>query len=208
MKEIWCELSFITTYGVCLHNSRKIAIKKTSLSRDAFILSFFQHGAQWCLYIYIFCSALTTAGVPRQSPLLCHFSYPLQLLLGGFLVAAEVSQLALCHWPTHQQRERRLRWSKSRDNQQCDRLARSGSLLLHPPHKAVWSLTWPTSWELQIYVKSVVNRFSWHIVALSDTISAMKTFAVRFLRSAAAGSSSSLFDNRHRWASLTRNLTS
>jgi hypothetical protein len=111
------------------------------------------------VYIYIFFAALLL--LPRRSPLLRYFSYLLQLLLGGFLVAAEVSQIALCHWPTHQQRERRLRWSKSRDNQQCDRLARSGSLLLHPLIKAVWSLTWLTSWELQILVKSVVNRFSW-----------------------------------------------
>ncbi len=36
------------------------------------------------------------------------------------------------------------------------------------PHKTVWSLSWPTSWERQILVKCGVNRFSRHIRGLSE----------------------------------------
>ncbi len=42
------------------------------------------------------------------------------------------------------------------------------------PRKAIWLLSWPTSWVQQIIVKSSVNCFSWHIMGLSkfhDTLS-------------------------------------
>ncbi len=40
--------------------------------------------------------------------------------------------------------------------------------LFSSPRKAVWSPTWPTSWELQIIVKNGVNRFSRHVMSLSE----------------------------------------
>jgi hypothetical protein len=79
------------------------------------------------------------------------------------------------------------------------------------PRKAVWSLSWPTSWEQQIVVKNVVNCLSRHVMGLGgfcDTLStiilhfggdpAMDTIAVRFFWSAAAAAFSPTlpFDNR------------
>ncbi len=36
------------------------------------------------------------------------------------------------------------------------------------PRKAVWLLSWPTSWERQVVVKSGVNRLSQQVIGLSE----------------------------------------
>jgi hypothetical protein len=103
-------------------------------------------------------------GAPRQSSLPRHFSYPLQLLLGGLLIEAEAGllieaeagHLTLRPRPTSQQWERCSRWPKSWGDNHCDRLSRFGSLFLHllvkqfdnPPGRLVesgrslWRVTW------------------------------------------------------------------
>jgi hypothetical protein len=70
------------------------------------------------------------------------------------------------------------------------------------PHKAVWSLCWPTSWERQIIVKSGVNRYadtSWAWASFMTLLTIILHLdsdpgdghrRVRFLWSAAAALSS------------------
>ncbi len=48
------------------------------------------------------------------------------------------------------------------------------------PCKAVWSLSWPTSWKRQILVKSIVNHFNRHIMSLSKFHDTLATIILHF----------------------------
>ncbi len=48
------------------------------------------------------------------------------------------------------------------------------------PCKAVWSLSWPTSWKRQILVKSSVNHFNRHIMGLSEFNDTLVTIILHF----------------------------
>ncbi len=48
------------------------------------------------------------------------------------------------------------------------------------PRKAVWSLSWLTSWKWQILVKSGMNCFNWHIVGLSEFHDSLSTIILYF----------------------------
>ncbi len=48
------------------------------------------------------------------------------------------------------------------------------------PCKSVWSLSWPTSWERQIVVKSGVNRLSRHVMGLSKFHDTLSTIILHF----------------------------
>ncbi len=91
------------------------------------------------------------------------FFVPLQLLLGGLLIEAEAGQPAFsppANPPTVRTLSEMVKklWWSSLWSPGTFRIAPSSS-----PHKAVWSLSWLTSWERQTLVKSGVNRFNQHI---------------------------------------------
>jgi hypothetical protein len=48
------------------------------------------------------------------------------------------------------------------------------------PCKAVWSLSWLTSWKRQILVKSSVNYLNWHIMSLSEFHDTLATIILHF----------------------------
>ncbi len=93
----------------------------------------------------------------------------------GLLVVAEAGQLALRHWPTHQQWERCLRCWKSRGDYRCDRLAHSGLLLLCllvkqfdcSPGQLLESCRslWRVSWTILALTHRGPEQGSWHSLA-------------------------------------------
>ncbi len=108
------------------------------------------------------------------------FFVPLQLLLGGLLIEAEAGQPAFCppaDPPTVRTLSEMVKklWRSSLWLSGTFRIAPSSS-----PHKAVWSLSWLTSWEQQTLVKSGVNHFNQHIVGLSEFHDTLSMIILRF----------------------------
>jgi hypothetical protein len=105
---------------------------------------------------------------------------PLQLLLGGLLGEGEAGQLALHPWLFHQQWDGCLRLSKNSSDYLYKRLACPDSLLLHllvkqfdcPPSQLLW--------ELQILVKSGMNRFMGNVIGLSELSDALPPVILSF----------------------------